>query len=435
MTGPPCDHTDRRPGAMSATPRRSASDASRARDVDHQSSGTAAPRPPHLSERSSDQRRDGAEPGESIPQVARRRSERLWETTRSWPLGTLAREGLANSHVNPLRTFVLFGALLLSITLVGLQELDQTVRAENAAEADRRAGRDVAALVSPSTDLATIDAASCAAIGDTPGIIRAGAVLSRQTVTSTTGVSFPLYTVTPGVLEIFADTHVDPSVTTSPTVVLSSALASELSLEPGHYIGIRDRTLLVAAVATTDLRDPTLGRAAFVVEAPYGRGTSCLIEGTQGTRTALASLFASVLERQPDATFAPYLSDSDLLRPDSSRADARAIFAAAVIVVLSLLIRRRFSTAEAALYAAHGCGSLDRWWLALTEAAPALFLAATLSAAIVTGQGDNQAASRKALTDAIEGVGGAACTALAIIGLVAAIPYRGSLLSRLKDRT
>jgi hypothetical protein len=421
---------------MSATSRRSEPDASRARDVDHPSPGIAAPRPPHSSEQSSEQPRNRAEHGESIPQVARRRSENLSETKRSWPLGTLAREGLANSRVNPLRTFVLFGALFLSITLVGMQELDQTVRAENAAEADRRAGRDVAALVSPSTDLATIDAASCAAIVDTPGIIRAGAVLARRTVTSTTGVSFPLYTVTPGVLEIFVDAHLDPSVTTtSPTVVLSSALASELSLEPGQYISIRDRTLLVAAVASTDVRDPTLGRAAFAVAAPYGHGTSCLIEGTQGTRTALASLFASVLERQPDATFAPYLSDNDLLRPDSSRTDVLAIFAAAVILVLSLLIRRRFSTAEAALYAAHGCRPLDHWWLALTETAPALFLAATWSAAIVTGLGHSQAASRKALTDGLEGVGGAACTALAIIGLVAAIPYRGSLLSRLKDRT
>jgi len=280
-----------------------------------------------------------------MPHVVRRRTKRRPETQRSWLLGTLASEGLANSRLNPLRTFVLFGALAFSIALVGLHELDQTARAENAAEADRRAGRDVAALVSPSTDLATIDAASCAAIGDTPGIIRAGAVLARRTVTSNTGVSFPLYTVTLGLLDIAADNNLDPSVTAAPTVILSNALANELALGPGRYITIQDRTLLVDAVATTDLRDPALARAAFVVAPPLGHGTSCVLEGVLGTRTVLSSLFASVLDRQPDATFTFYISDNDLHHAGDLRTDFTAVVAAAVILMLSLLIRRRLSTA------------------------------------------------------------------------------------------
>lgn len=103
--------------------------------------------------------------------------------------------------------------------------------------------------------------------------------------------------------------------------------------------------------------------------------------------------------------------------------------------MLTLLVHRRFRNAEAALYTANGCRALDRWWLAVSEAAPTLIIATTLSAAIVTALGDHQHASRTALTDGLEGTTAAACIALALTALIAAIPFRGSLLARLKDRT
>lgn len=374
-------------------------------------------------------------PSDASPLVVPRLKKRWSGRRRSWLLGTVAREGLANARLNPLRTFALLSSLTVAFTLIGLRELNYTATAEDTAEADRRAGRDVGTLISPSTDTATIDTASCVAIADTPGINRVGAVLAQHTVTSNVGVSFPLYTVTPGLLDIATDTHLDLPAATAPSVVLSNALAGELGVTPGRHIIIDDRTFLVTAVASTELRNPALARAAFVLAPPVGYSTSCVVEGVRGTRAVLSSLFASILYRRPDATFAVYVSDKDLHHPDTIPGRSTDVLAAAAFVILTLLVHRRFRSAEAAVYTANGCRALDRWWLAITEATPTLIVGSALSAAIVTGVGDHLHASHTALTDGLEGTAAAACIALVLIALVATIPFGGSLLARLKDRT
>jgi hypothetical protein len=354
--------------------------------------------------------------------------------TRTWRFATLASEGLSNARSNALRTLTLFCAFTLATAVVGYRELSQTHMTEQLTERDRRAGRDSAALNSPTTDIPIIDASSCIAIGNTPGVIRNGAILNRTTATTSLGVSFPLYAVTPGLLDISSDTNVGIIGSTNPSLILSTALAQELAVAPGRHLTVDNQILEIAAVVPSSVRDPGLDRAAFVLSPPTSRAISCVIEGHPGTRSQLSAMFASLLDRQPDATFTFYVAEKDLYHHPYSPQRYADFLGIATFVLLVLLINRRFRSAELALYTANGCGFLDRWWLTIIEAIPVV-PAAAVSSALITGVGDYQGVSRAALTDGVEGASLAACAAFILVAAIAVLPFRGSLLARLKDRT
>lgn len=354
---------------------------------------------------------------------------------RSWPLQTVVHEGLSNLRFNRLRSALHFVIIVVVVFVGGYTALDASDTADLRAEIDRRAGRDAGVIVAANSDLRTVDASSCAAIGLNPHIIRAGAVLDQRIVTTSLGVSFPLLAVTDGYLEVAADEPIAASDSLSPGILLADELAVELGVAEGSFVEFDDQIVSITAVIRSDIRDSALTRAGFQIVPAVGKGSACAIEGEPGMRSFLDAETAALLGRHSGNSFTFFVADKDLFKPPSSSATRSSALVGLIALAAILLLSHRIRSGELAVYTASGCSGLDRWWLIVVEALPVL-VAATITAmvglALVSGE---RRTTHATLVIGLMDAGVSGCACLVLISAVAAVPFRGSLLSRLKDRT